>query len=570
MQLSTTAIFPDTTQDLADNPTDDVTLRSQLTVYRSSNPAILTVSKDGLAIARGKGRAIVTAVNSMVSGSLEIVVDTSVGTTVEGIVRRPDQSPVTGATITTPLGSSATTDAQGRFRFVNILFGGRPAIDLTVNGPPVVSRTVPVVVGGVSDAGIILLGVTTNVGNEFIVLFEQNFSGGPQQTLFMTAPEAAFGTIESAALANPISFQIAAGGVTKQVIDTALMLSGSEQIENKAIRVTADKPFRLYGLSQNPATTDAYTAIPVESLGSRYRVMSYPSVNTSGSNASQFAIAGTSDATTVTITPRVTVGSHAAGVPYSISLNRLQTYQLQANTAGADLTGSLIVADKPVAVFSGHSCGNVPLEKAACDHMIEQMPSVDTWGSSFITVSLATRIRGDIIRILANDADTVIQVRGNSSFEITLNAGQTKEFIAMGIHQITASKPVLVAQYSQSTTVDNVPSDPFMMVIPPTIQFLDSYLFATPSGMAIENHFVNIVSKSTDAQNGSVLLDGNVVPAGSFTGIDGSDYSAARVPITEGNHRFASPQPSAIYVYGFGFSDSYGYPGGLGLQRITP
>jgi IgGFc binding protein len=570
VQLATTAISPDITPDPADNPTEDVTPRAKFTVYRSSNPGVLTVSKDGLATARGNGHAIVTAVNSMVSGSLEIIVDNTVPTIVEGIVRKPDQTPVAGA-IVTAQGLTGTTDAQGHFSIASVPCTGAAVIDITVNGPPIVTRTVTTVPGGISDAGIIILGTISNVGNEFIVLFERNYDAtSVTQTLFATSSEAGFGTIDSPGLPNPISFQLHAGGVTGQVINSSLMITSNDTIENKGIRVAADKPFQLYGLSQKQFTTDAYTAIPVEALGTRYRVMSYPNLASAPSTESQFAIAATRDSTSVAITPTATGGARQAGVPYTITLNRLQSYQLQATTAGGDLTGTLIVSDKPLAVFSGHACADVPVNKASCDHMVEQIPSTDTWGSTFITVSLASRSGGDIIRILANTDNTSIQVRGGSTVDATLNAGETKEFVGLDINRITADKPVLVAQYSQGQSVDSVQSDPFMMLITPAIQFLNSYVFTTPVGTNITRHFVNIVAKTSDAQTGAVLLDGVAVPVSSFTAISGSDYSAARLPISAGDHRLFASQPMGIYVYGFGQADSYGYPGGLGLQRMGP
>jgi hypothetical protein len=569
-QLTTTAIFPDTTPDFADNPIQDVTARAKFTVYRSSNPFVVTVGKDGLATARGNGRAIVTAVNSMVSGSLEIIVNTNPPTTVEGIVRKPDQSPVAGATVTVQ-GKTGTTDAQGRFSIADVPSNGSALMDVIVNGPPIVTRTVTPIPYGITDAGIILLGAISNVGNEFIVLFERNFLGiGLTQQFFMTSSQAGFGTIESPAIANPISFQLAASGVKTQDIPAALMISTSDVVEDKAIRIAADTPFQLYAISQIQSTTDAYTGIPVAALGTRYRVISYPSISSGTANASQFAIAGTRDGTIVTITPSVGAGARVAGVPYTLTLNRLQSYQLQATSAGADLTGTLIVADKPIAVFSGHACGNVPVGVSACDHMIEQVPSVDTWGTSFVTVSLQTRLNGDIIRILANEDDTMIQVRGGTTVDATLNAGQMKEFVGLDINQITASKPVLVAQYSRGSTADGVVGDPFMMIIPPAAQFLSSYIFTTPTSPNFTVHFVNVVAKSGDAQSGVVLLDGTRVPATSFTAIPGTDFSAARLSIARGNHAVTAPQPLGIYVYGFGSFDSYGYPGGLGLQKTTP
>ncbi|MBK8039209.1 MAG: hypothetical protein IPK22_19055 [Verrucomicrobiaceae bacterium] len=568
-QLTTTAIFPDLTPDLADNPTEDITPRSKYTVYRSSNPSVLNIGIDGLVTARGNGKAIITAVNSMVSGSLEMEVDTTVFTTVEGIVRYSDQTPVVGATVTAK-GRTTTTDPLGKFTLADVSSGLNGVIDVVVNGPPTVSRTVKTIPNGISDAGIILLGAISNQGNEFIVLFQRNHDGSPIQTLFATSSEAAFGTIEGPGFANSVSFQIPASGVATQVIPNTMQLLAFDGVENKGIRVVADRPFQLYGLSQKSATTDAYTAIPVEALGSRYRVLSYPALSSGPDTASQFAFVATQDNTSVTITPSVTVGSRTAGAPYTVALNRLQTYQLQTNVTGRDLTGTLIVADKPVAMFSGHSCGNVPSGTSACDHMIEQLPSTDTWGTSFVTVSLASRTGGDIIRVMADQDNTAIQVTGGTTISRTLNAGQFHEFLGPNINLIESDKPVLVAQYSRGQSADGRTGDPFMMLIPPAGQFLKSYIFTTPVGNAITNHFVNVVAKTDDVTAGAVLLDGVAVPSASFTAVPGTEFSAARLTITAGDHAISSPQPLGIYVYGFGSFDSYGYPGGLGLERLRP
>ena len=48
--------------------------------------------------------------------------------------------------------------------------------------------------------------------------------------------------------------------------------------------------------------------------------------------------------------------------------------------AAHDLTGSIINADQPVAVFGGHDCAYVPYDQAACDHLEEQLLPNETLG----------------------------------------------------------------------------------------------------------------------------------------------------------------------------------------------
>ncbi len=54
-----------------------------------------------------------------------------------------------------------------------------------------------------------------------------------------------------------------------------------------------------------------------------------------------------------------------------------------------DLTGTRITSSKPLSVFSGSDCANVPQGKGGCDHLVEQVPpTVTWWGSKFFVASL--------------------------------------------------------------------------------------------------------------------------------------------------------------------------------------
>ena len=64
-----------------------------------------------------------------------------------------------------------------------------------------------------------------------------------------------------------------------------------------------------------------------------------------------------------------------------------------------DLTGTVVRADKKVALFSGAEWATVGAGETV-DHLVEQMPPTPTWGWNFITVPIATRTAGDIFRIL--------------------------------------------------------------------------------------------------------------------------------------------------------------------------
>lgn len=402
-------------------------------------------------------------------------------------------------------------------------------------------------------------------GTDFWLMFNENLAGGGEVVnLFITGDTVTTGTVSIPGLAFNQAFSVTPGTVTTVTLPLTVRAAGVDAIENKGVRVTALAEVTVYGLNRRQATTDAYLGLPIDILGTEYINLTYRNVNIV--NATQLGIVATQNATTVTITPTVNAGvGRTANVPYNITLNVGQTYQLRSTLGDpADLSGSIITSDKPIAVFGSHQCANIPRGSVACDHLVEQLPPTTTWGQSFVAIPLATRTKGDTFRILAGTNNTAVAVNGVNV--ATLNRGQFHEQIILGSARITADKPVLVAQYSNSSSFDGVTSDPFMMLIPPFEQFLAGYTVTTPaSGFA--TNFINVVAPN--AAVGAILLDGVAIPPAAFTPIGASGFSGAQRPVALGTHNLSGPAPFGAFVYGFDSFDSYGYPGGMSLAQIA-
>ena len=67
--------------------------------------------------------------------------------------------------------------------------------------------------------------------------------------------------------------------------------------------------------------------------------------------------------------------------------------------AGGDLSGTFIRSKKPISVFVGHRCAQVPTGKDHCNYIVEQIPPDVTWGTKFFTVPLDLRQSGERYRI---------------------------------------------------------------------------------------------------------------------------------------------------------------------------
>ncbi len=227
-----------------------------------------------------------------------------------------------------------------------------------------------------------------SAGTEFFVAFQPNTAGGVSNlSLFITGQQDTQGVIEIPGLNFSQAFTVQANKVTTVNLLSSAQSLGSNSIARLGVRVTAQNEVTVYGLNQRQYTTDAFLSLPADILGLEYLAMSYPS--TYSSYPSQVAVVGVYDNTQVTITPSVAAVGRPAGVPFTITLNRLNTFQL-TGSGTADLTGSIITTSAPVAVMSGVDCVNVPVGVGWCDHIVEMMPPVATWGKSFLTVRLAT------------------------------------------------------------------------------------------------------------------------------------------------------------------------------------
>lgn len=401
-----------------------------------------------------------------------------------------------------------------------------------------------------------------SLGKEFWLAFPQNYNGTPALSLFISAPTATSGTVSVPGLGFSENFSVTPGAVTTVVVPDAaqLTLGNSGNPENRAIHVTAAAEVAVYGLNRIQYTTDAFLGLPVDVQTTEYVVLAFPYQF----SASEFAVVATDDGTDVTYVPTAnTTSGVTSGTPKTTTLNKGEALPVSSTTG--DLSGTTITSTKPVAVMAGQQCADVPTTSySACDHLLEQIPATAIWGKTFQTVPLKTRIGGDTFRIVAKDDNTAVAINGATV--ATLNKGQVHQQIIDGQSTITADKPVLVAQYSNGSSFDNVTSDPFMMLITPSEQYLSDYTFTTPATGFAQN-FVNVVTPTSAI--GQVKLDGAVVPAGAFTPIGSSGFSGAQLDLTLGSHTMTSTEPFATFVYGFDEYDSYGYPGGGAYAQIS-
>lgn len=367
----------------------------------------------------------------------------------------------------------------------------------------------------------------------------------------------------------------------------------------QTFHVTSDEEVSVYALSQAVTTSDAFLVLPTDALGSEYFVMSYNSDGTTtngqttsgGSTPSQFSIIATEDNTDIHINP--TAPTYRSGMnPIDITLMKGEVYLVQAAIAAnylrGDLTGTRIKATKPVAVFGGHQRSKLPVTYntlASRDFLCEQMPPVNTWGKNYFVTPYPQpgnmpNVGTDLIRVIASVNSTVLYLNGTVVRQ--LNAGQFYEMPLTAAGFLSATAPVLVAQFKQSSQVlggNSILSDPFMMIIPPREQYLRSYRCTNAQAYEsnsndptyFKQYMTVIIPKDSlptlriDGSPVSPLRTGDIPAFPSLNLCIAYTYAWIEVP--DGVHTVEAGTPFGLLVYGYGFANSYGYVGGMALNN---
>ena len=383
----------------------------------------------------------------------------------------------------------------------------------------------------------------------------------------------------------------------------------ASKTNNFGLKVVADHDISVYAALRMENSFDAANVLPIHALQREYYTQDYPPYikPDDGESLSMFTVLATANGTNVAITPACkTHDNKAAGQTFNVTLNAGQTYYVISETLQS-LSGSHVVADKPVAVFQGDVFTQIPGGKAARDCTYEQAMPVDYWGTQFvITRSLqkdANRIR---ITAMENGTEIFYGSKANGTLLGMCNAGETFEIemyktlpTQQGlIHQpdiklqedaafIETSCPVAVYSYDVSNGYQSTPTeminshgDPSAVWVSPIQQKIGNITFGTCYTNKTTDHCINVLAETSACQNTvlkalkfdnilnrsveidkSSLLVWTPVPNNPF-------YSYARAMIGDANtqdfsvFRLENAKGFNAIVYGNGNDESYAYSAG--------
>ena len=251
----------------------------------------------------------------------------------------------------------------------------------------------------------------------------------------------------------PITLTIPPG--TTQSIDltpfqTQVENQPPDQILDKGILLESSVPVTAYYEVNNGFNPEIFPLKGDNALGIEFYTpfpTNYDNGGYSPAARSGFEIVATEDNTSITINPTADLIGHPAGVPFTITLNRGQTYSLLAvsTTATQRPVGTRITSNKPIAVTLKDDSAAL----GGCrDLMGDQLVPVGVIGREYIVMKgfLNSEER---VYVLATTNNTEVFVDGNVTPNATLNSGEqfTIDVLNSTVF-IACSQPVYVLHVS--------------------------------------------------------------------------------------------------------------------------
>jgi len=228
---------------------------------------------------------------------------------------------------------------------------------------------------------------------------------------------------------------------TSQRVDLSAFIDDLETrptntILNTGLYINATDTVSAYYEYSNPHNCDIFALKGANSLGTEFYIPLHNNDNfynhtfaTHIAYAS-FDIVATEDNTEIIIYTRTDVDGHTAFTPFSITLNRGQTYSCAWTGSNYEdpathPSGAVVVSDKPIAItIKDDSCHN---PSGGCyDLMGDQIVPIDIIGNEYIAVEGQLYNSGEeSIFITATENNTKVYIDGSGTPLTTLFAGQT-------------------------------------------------------------------------------------------------------------------------------------------------
>jgi len=293
----------------------------------------------------------------------------------------------------------------------------------------------------------------------------------------------------------------------------------------------------------------------------------------------------------------------AANTPTTFTLNAGEYAQWETSPSSNDLSGSIVLANKPVSVVAGSDFFRLqPVDEPGGESTHAQIAPAGALGFDYAVAPYATR-RADLqeeaidYRIVGAVGGTALTFDPPvSGAPATVDQGQVADFQATGafrvrgqdkdhpfaIAQMMSGGNVLPAFRTDCATIQfqnqlmTCGDEEFVPLLPPA-QFLSKYVFFTDPTYSTTTLEVVRVKKSNGFQDVTIDCLGTLTgwqPLGTTGELEFARPDLVRAAIgigscKNGRHVATSNGPFGLIVYGLDTYSSYGYPAGGNAATLS-
>lgn len=386
----------------------------------------------------------------------------------------------------------------------------------------------------------------------------------------------------------PSAFMPKAGALDCRLYDVPPSFGGNggEGLFNMSIHIASDVPIVAYSHTFGSASSGATMLMPVETYGFAYYSLNSRQVYANNCFSWAYVVA-THDNTVVEITPSVqTRLNKPAGVPFTVTLNRGQIYQVIGANPTNSSTALEVSGTKfrsianaagecyPVAVFSGSSRTSNPIScgSGGGDNDNQQCFPTQAWGKRYLTAptsrsTAANQFMTNSYKVLVKDPSTVVTRNG---VPLTgLQQGSFYFFESSTADLIQADKPVMVAQFmTGGSCMGGGLGDPEMIYLSPVEQGIKRIGFYRNTRESIQVNYLTLVIPSSGVS--SLRIDGSAAFDHSYPHPQAAGYTVVVKRWTSAQAQAIAYSDSAFtaITYGLGSVESYGYNAGTMINNL--
>ncbi|CAH2318242.1 c-binding -like [Pelobates cultripes] len=403
------------------------------------------------------------------------------------------------------------------------------------------------------------------LGKDFAVVFMQNFRpdhGKPRLRLTLTAffqdtqvnislPKTSFCKLVSVMPGSSVTVTLP--------VDSELLNSCRS---NKVVSVHSTQELSVVANNERPYTSSTWIVYPITEWGREYYVFT-PDSGPRGTFAQIAVINGpTPNLVTATLTDMVFFDkkSFSPGEPLHLTLEPWESVQLQSSY---DLSGSHLVSQETIGVFTGHSCAQ---KNTHCTHICMQLLPITSWGSNFVAPPIQFQNTYSVY-VMASAETVVIVKNDNNTLYKEMIPGSVEEFkipSSMSAH-ISSTVALMALLYSSGGIYKDLIYGGFLLNLTPEEEFCSSYgLVSLPS---LKNLAFIVIPRNSASQlqyNQTKLMNLQ------WRDVDGTTMMYTKIPYMQHSGYSVISHPYeqfGLFSVGFAKMSAYGVPG-VCLDRV--